>query len=58
MNKLKEQTDDLAPPKPKVLWESPTLKFVGSVQELVHGSGKSGTNRDSDPQGTFKKGMG
>lgn len=58
MDKLKQHTDDLAPPRPKMLWEPPALKFVGSVQELVHGGGKSGTNRDSDPQGTFKQGIG
>ena len=58
MDELKRHTDDLAPPRPKMLWEPPALKFVGSVQELVHGGGKSGTNRDSDPQGTFKRGVG
>ncbi|MCI0626356.1 MAG: hypothetical protein L0387_32720 [Acidobacteria bacterium] len=58
MNRLKENTDDLAPPRVKTPWDSPTLKFVGSVKELVHGGGKSGTNRDSDPQGTFKQGIG
>ena len=58
MNRQKEHTDDLAPPRLKRPWELPALKFVGSVKELVHGAGKSGTNRDSDPQGTFKQGVG
>ena len=58
MSRLKEHTDDLAPPRQKLLWEAPALKFVGNVKELVHGGGKSGTNRDSDPQNTFKLGVG
>ena len=58
MSRLKVHTDAHAPPRQRLLWEAPALKFVGSVKEVVHGGGKSGTNRDSDPQGTFKLGVG
>ena len=58
MIRPKEPIDDLSPPQAKSGWDRPTLKYVGSVRELVHGGGKSGTNRDSDPQGTFKRGVG
>jgi len=39
-------------------WARPTLSYLGSLRDIVHGGGKSGPNADSDPQGSAKTGMG
>jgi hypothetical protein len=39
-------------------WVRPTLSYLGSLRDIVHGGGKSGPNADSDPQGSAKTGMG
>lgn len=39
-------------------WARPTLTYLGSLRDIVHGGGKSGPNADSDPQGSAKTGVG
>ncbi|MCA9670917.1 MAG: hypothetical protein KC503_35215 [Myxococcales bacterium] len=45
-----------ASPKPR--WTRPKLTRVGALHEVVQGGGKAASNLDSDPQVTFKNGMG
>lgn len=39
-------------------WEPITLDQRGRLTDLIRGGGKTGANLDSDPQSTFKPGIG
>ena len=42
----------------KRTWQPPTLTLVGTMQDILLGGGKSGSNADMDPGANFKGGMG
>lgn len=39
-------------------WTAPRLEHFGRMNDLVQGSGKSGSNLDGDPNIEFKVGIG
>jgi hypothetical protein len=58
MSKSPETSNAPPPQEPKAQWEQPAMRFVGNISELVQGRGKSGSNADSDPNNTRKRGVG
>lgn len=42
----------------KSQWQTPTLKRIGKLTDIVQGGGKTGASLDSDPQVQFKSGIG
>ena len=55
-------TSDDREPEPseheKTPWVRPELRVLGTMRELILGAGKTGSNLDQDPEGTFKSGVG
>jgi hypothetical protein len=42
----------------KRAWQSPSLTYIGDLEDLVQGGGKRGSFLDSDPRGPRKGGGG
>ena len=58
MNETWRASEDEHLAKTKSQWERPVMTFLGNVRDLVHGFGKTGPGADSDPNATFKRGIG
>ena len=52
------QPDEHQQEQGRANWARPTLTYLGSLRDIVHGGGKTGPNADADPQGTLKPGVG
>ena len=46
------------PSPPKKTWVDPSVELVGTIDELVKGGGKAGSNVDGDPNNAGKTGVG